>query len=220
MKIFRTIALAAVMMTTCNAMAQWRLGATVGAVNNQLKINTQHQYDWRYDKRWGVQAGVTGQYDFKDWLGVRADLTFQQRGYTQRRTEVNYNCKYRDNYLTLPVMASFSFGGSKLRGFANVGVYGGYLLGSHCDGEVKDLVTDVKMDIDTSVELNSIRDQRWDFGYVGGIGVEYRFHSHWAAQVEGRYYYSVVSKKKQYQAMKDYQYNKPISITAGVYYIF
>lgn len=208
------------MLTTGNAMAQWRLGATVGTVNNQLSINTQYQYDWRYDKRWGVQAGITGQYDFNDWLGVRADLAFQQRGYTQRRTETVYDCDYRDNYLTLPVMASFSFGGSKLCGFANLGVYGGYWLDSHCKGEIEEPLTDIKMDVDTKVELSDVRDQHWDFGYVGGIGMEYRFHSHWAAQVEARYYYSIVSKKKQYQETKDYQYNKPISITAGVYYIF
>ena len=214
---------AAMLMAASSAMAQWRIGATVGAANNKLGIDTQYQYDWRYDSRWGVQFGVNGQYDFNDWFGVRAELDFQQRGYTMRRTEhlvslINY--KYRDNYLTLPVMASFSFGGEKVRGFLNVGVYGGYWLNSHVKGSDVDIDYDMEVPVDASVSLDSRRDQRFDFGYVGGVGVEYRFAEHWAAQVEARYYYSVVSKKKQYQASKDYQYNNTLSLTGGISYIF
>lgn len=213
------------LMATTGAMAQWRIGANIGAADNNLSIDTQYQYDWRYNNRWGLQAGVMGQYDVADWLGVRAELNFQQRGYTMRRTQYplqQTQLNYRDNYLTLPVMASFSFGGKKVRGFLNAGVYGGYWLNSHAKGTVvPDFEeADATSSVDTPVELSSTRDQRLDFGYVGGVGVEYRFHSHWAAQVEARYYYSVVSKKKQYQATKDYQYNNTISLTGGIAYIF
>ncbi len=223
MKTKKLLFTAAMLMATTSAMAQWRIGATVGAANNKLGIDTQYQYDWRYDSRWGVQVGINGQYDFTDWLGVRAELGFQQRGYTMRRTEypvgaVSY--KYRDNYLTLPVMASFSFGGEKVRGFLNAGVYGGYWLNSHVKGTDFDTDNEEVWPIDTSVSFDSRRDQRFDFGYVGGVGVEYRFAEHWAAQVEARYYYSVVSKKKQYQATKDHQYNNTLSLTGGISYIF
>ncbi len=209
-------------LPTCMA-AQWRLGVTAGAAHNTLGIDTQYQYDWRYDSRWGAQVGVTGQYNFNDWFGLRADLDLQQRGYTMRRTEKHVsatNLDYRDNYLTLPLMATFSFGGEKVRGFLNAGVYGGYWIGSHCKGLYQDIENNIPDPVDTKVEFNNTRDQRLDFGYVGGVGVEYRFATHWAAQAEARYYYSVVSKKKQYQATKDYQYNSTIALTLGMAYIF
>lgn len=214
---------AAMFLAATPAMAQWRVGVNVGAAINKLGIDTQYQYDWRYDTRHGVQVGVTGQYNFVDWFGIRTELGLQQRGYTMRRTEymvdkVRY--KYRDNYLTLPVMVSFSFGGKAVRGFLNAGVYGGYWLNSRVKGADFDIDIEQDYPINTSVHFDSRRDQRLDFGYVGGVGVEYHFAKHWAAQVEARYYYSVVSKKKQYQATKDYQYNSTLTLTGGIFYIF
>jgi opacity protein-like surface antigen len=223
----KLLVLIGILMTVGDAMAQWRVGATIGAVNNRLSIDTQYQYDWRYDSRWGVQAGISGQYDVNDWFGIRADLAFQQRGYTQRRTEKYASPNkghYRDNYLTLPVMASFSFGGEKLRGFLNAGVYGGYWLSSLVKGVSSDpdrVADGLPPDkFEEIVDLSGVPYQRWDFGGIAGVGVEYRLCSHWAAQIEARYYYSVISKKKQYQATKDYQYNNPVSLTVGVYYSF
>lgn len=64
------------------------------------------------------------------------------------------------------------------------------------------------------------RDRRWDFGFVGGAGVEYRFASHWAAQVELRYYYSTVSTVKVNDLVKDYRYNSTMALQAGIWYRF
>lgn len=221
------LALLVMLLSASNLMAEWRVGATVGAVNNRLSIDTQYQYDWRYDSRWGVQAGVSGQYNFRDWLGVRANLAFQQRGYTQRRTEkyaTPNSYHYRDNYLVLPVMASFSFGGEKLRGFLNLGVYGGYWLNSQVHGKATNLSIESTQNdpykFDESIDLSGVQYQRWDFGGVAGVGIEYRINEHWATQIEARYNYSIISKKKQYQELKDYQYNNPVSLTVGAYYIF
>ncbi len=222
MKLDRLIALAGFLMICSAASAQWRAGVTAGAANNTLCLDTQYQYDWRYDDRQGVNIGLMGQYDFNDWLALRAELLFQQRGYTMRRTE-NYiaenTFRYRDDYLVLPVMASFSFGGKTLRGFLNAGVSGGYWLESWCKGSFQEIDDDTEA-VNTKIELLKIRDRRSDFGYIGGLGLEYRIAKHLAAQVEARYYYSVVSKKKQYQAAKDYQYNSTLTLSATVAYIF
>lgn len=222
MKLDRLIALAGFLTICSAASAQWRAGITAGAANNTLCLDTQYQYDWRYDDRQGVNIGLTGQYDFTDWLALRTEILFQQRGYTMRRTET-YSAetllRYRDNYLVLPVMASFSFGGNALRGFLNAGVEGGYWLESRCKGALQ-YAGDEKEELNVKIDFLDARDQRFDFGYVGGLGMEYRICRHLAAQVEARYYYSVVSKKKQYQAAKDYQYNSTLTLSATVAYIF
>ena len=215
--------LIAAFMTVCSvASAQWRVGLTAGAADNTLDIDTQFQYDWRYGDRMGVNIGLTGQYDFNDWLAVRADLGFQQRGYTKRRTEKyadGNNLTYRDDYLVLPVMGSFSFGGNTLRGFLNAGVFGGYWLNSRCKGTLQDS-GETNENVNVRMDFDDTTDQRFDFGYAGGVGLEWRIAGHWAAQMEARYWYSVVSKKKQYQEAKDYQYNTTVTLSLGVAYLF
>ena len=222
MKINRLIAIAAFMTVCSAASAQWRVGLTAGGSSNTLDIDTQFQYDWRYESRQGVSIGLTGQYDFNDWLAVRAELGFLQRGYSRHRTEVMTDenfLSYRNNYLVLPVMGSFSFGGNTLRGFLNAGVYGGYWMNSWCKGTFQDTDEGAE-DINTRVELDTVKDQMLDFGYAGGVGAEWRIAPHWAAQLEARCWYSVVSKKKQYEVARDYQYNTTLTVSLGIAYLF
>ena len=117
-------------------------------------------------------------------------------------------------------MAQFSFGGQKVRGFANIGVYAGCWVDSHLKGTQHNLLSGVTESLDEPYAFYNKRDQRADFGLAGGVGIEYRFLEHWALQVEGRCYYSFISTVKQYMNIKDYRYNTTIGIQAGFSYIF
>lgn len=157
-----------------------------------------------------------------DWLGVRADLNVTQKNHRQYRTGFFNSNDYKthNTYLQLPVMASFSFGANKVRGFLNLGVYGGYWLSSHLEGTMFSLEENKTLPVDEDVDFNDDRDQRWDTGLAGGIGVEYRFAQHWVAQVEGRCYYSTVSTQKDYMKIRDPKYNTTLGLQVGVFYIF
>lgn len=217
----RRLLLAFVLMTTLFANAQWRVGVTAGADYNVFSIDKQYMADVLFDGRWGVTYGVTGQYNFTDWFGVRADFNLTQKNYRMHRANIEeVDLKYRNTYLQLPVMASFSFGGKKLRGFCNLGVYGGYWVHSYRSGEDMNSFTGQSFDIKGKVEFDSDRDKRWDCGLVGGVGMEYRFDRHWAAQVEVRHYYSTTSTTKQYMRNKDYRYHSTTAIQLGASYIF
>ncbi len=202
------------------AHAQWRVGANVGADYNHYSIDKHYQEDVKYKDRWGVTFGVMGQYDVLDWLGVRAELDWTQKNYGRKRQIMN-NQDYRfiNNYLQLPVMASFSFGGQTWRGFCNLGFYGGYWLNSYTKGNDYNSFSDKVYHFDQKYSFDSDRDKRWDFGYVGGAGVEYRFAKHWAAQVELRYYYSVTSSYKS-KTVDDPRYHATLAMQAGVFYCF
>ena len=202
------------------AHAQWRVGATIGTTANHYRMDRQYMSDYHYNDRWGITMGITGQYDFNSWLGVRADLNWTQKNYRVQRDRVTMDYKYTNNYLLLPVMASFSFGGQKVRGFCNLGVYGGYWLSSNYDGVDYNAIAQASFDVKGHVDFNSDRDQRWDCGLVGGLGVEYRFAPHWGVQVEARYYYSTTSVQKQYMRVSDYRYHSTLGLQAGVSYFF
>ena len=190
MKLRKKLLVAVALLTAMTAQAQWRVGVTGGADYNVFSMDQQYMTDYKVDGRWGVTLGVTGQYDVNDWLGVRADLNWTQKNYRHSRvvySDVNY--KLTNNYLQLPVMASFRFGGERLRGFCNLGVYGAYWLNSNRKGSDWNSFANKTTEFDEKVDFYDTRDQRWDCGLVGGIGLEYLITNHWAAQAEVRYYY-------------------------------
>ena len=216
----RKMMLVCALLLSVAVHGQWRVGVTAGTDYNVYTMDKQYESDWQMQGRWGATIGITGQYDVTNWLGVRADLNWTQKNYRHYRDRLPIEHKYFNNYLQLPVMASLSMGGEKLRGFVNLGVYGGYWLSSHREGLDFNAFSAMTYSFSEKVEFDSDRDQRWDCGLVGGVGLEYRFAKHWAAQVEARYYYSTTSAQKQYMKVKDYRYNHTTAIQAGVYYLF
>ena len=203
------------------AFGQWRVGVNGGADLNHYIIDKQYQTDYQFKDRWGATVGIMGQYDFADWAGIRVELDWMQKNYRQTRENLKVcDYKYVNNYLQLPVMGSFSFGGQKVRGFFNAGIYGGYWLNSNRKGFDNNTFSGKAYEFTEKVEFYDERDQRWDFGFVGGAGVEYRFARHWAAQVELRYYYSTVSTVKAKDIVKDYRYNSTLGLQAGLWYCF
>ena len=220
MEMKKTFTMLALMLPML-AFAQWRVGVNGGADLNHFIIDKQYQNDYRFNDRWGVTMGVMGQYDVTDWAGVRIELDWTQKNYRQdRRNWKICDYQYVNNYLQLPVMGTFSFGGQQVRGFVNLGVYGGYWLNSRRKGFDSSNLNGRTYEFTEKVDFYDNRDQRWDFGFVGGGGVEYRFARHWAAQVELRYYYSTVSTVKVLDVVKDYRYHSTLALQAGVWYIF
>lgn len=208
------------MLLTLPAAAQWRVGLTAGADYNSYSIDKQYLEDCHYSGRWGVTLGATAQYNFFDWLGVRADLNWTQKNHREERSLVPIDYRMRNNYLQLPIMASFSFGSKTWRGFCNLGVYGAYWMNGHINGTDFNSFSSRYYSVSTDKEFYSERDKRWDCGLVGGVGVEYRFAEHWGAQFEVRCYYSTTSTVKQSEYVKDYRYNTTVAMQAGVSYYF
>ena len=99
-------------------------------------------------------------------------------------------------------------------------MYGGYWFNSYLSGSDYNSFGEYLYTFSKNQEFDSDRDQRLDFGLLGGVGVEYRFAPHWAAQAEVRYYYSTVSSTKQYMRVNDYRYNSTTAVQLAAYYCF
>lgn len=200
---------------------RWRLGANGGFTSNSYHMNTSYQSDWTQRRRGGFSTGLSGQFDINEWLGVRADLMFIQRNYSKCRQMISNSYHYTNNYLQLPVMASLSFGGSKLRGFTNLGVFMGYWTSSNAKVKAMNIFTNNAINTTQSIPLNSTRDNRFTFGYVAGTGVQYQIAPRWSAQGELRCYYDITSQVKQYQPhISDNRYNTTISLQLTGFYHF
>jgi hypothetical protein len=219
----KSFLLAFVLLLPLTIQAQWRVGVNGGASWNHYAVDKQYQTDYRYVPQWSGTAGIFTQYNFFDWLGLRAGVYYAQRNYRHTRSTYadRLNVKYDNNYLLFPVTANFSFGGQKVRGYANIGIYGGAWLASHRSGTEFNSFSNKATEFSESYVFNEQRDERGDFGYTGGLGIEYRFHEHWMMQVEATCYYSVVSATKQYmEYQKDYRYHTTVGLQAGISYVF
>ena len=191
---------------------------SAGYAYNQYSIDTQYAYDFNFDGRSGLTVGIPVEYGILDWLAVRADFVYLQKGYSMQRA---YNQGYRDrrdHYLSLPVMARFSFGGEKLRGFLHAGGYMGYWADSRVKGtEISwdNLIDDFLADNESFVFAPY--DRRYEFISKR----DYRIHPHIELEAEGRCYYALTSTTKDYMKhTKQPQYNTTFTIQAGVKYCF
>lgn len=228
MKRMRLLMLGVCLMTCIAAQAQWRVGLTVGYSSNHYDIDTQYAYDWRYSDKGGFVVGIPVQYDFNYWFALRAEPTFIQKGFKRERTHT-YSGVYtdeRDNYLQLPLLARFSFGGTRLRGFVSVGGYMGYWIYSHWKGY--DIPVDYELyegyvytaPFDERRQFNSTRDNRFEAGLAGGLGISYALTPRIAVEAEWRLYYGLTSTRKDYMRTRYPQYNTTMAFQAGVSYSF
>lgn len=161
--------------------AQWRIGVYGGG---DLCYRSLHTGNWitnTHTAKIGGLAGVNGQYNFKEWLGVRADLNLQFRNYNSKDTTLNY----RNRYLTFPIMANISMGNDRLRGYVNIGGYLGYWTAKKqmlSDNDDYSADPEIKYDF-------SDTDKRYDAGLVGGLGVSFVCTESIVINLEGMMYY-------------------------------
>ena len=102
----------------------------------------------------------------------------------------------------------------------NLGVYDGFWFSSSRFGHEYNSFTTYHYSFSEQVEFNKEKDQRWDYGPLAGVGIEFHFARHWAIQWEARYWHSMESQVKQYMRVKDYRYNNTFTCQVGMFYCF
>lgn len=213
------------------ASAQWRVGVQAGYTRNSLSTSSGYFYDRRYVDLGGVTVGVPVQYEFTDWFALGAEVDYIQKNYGQRRSGF-YEPLHEDmtnHYLSVPIYARFSFGGTRLRGFLDAGVYGGGWLSAHREGTVFSMFgtpdDDSNNDVgslfqlypyDEKYEFDSRRDNRFEGGALVGIGLECRFTPVWAVQANFRYYRSLTDTQKDYMKERMPRYYDTFALQFGV----
>lgn len=200
--------------------AQWKVGVQAGLTSNHLTAHSGYAYDRVYELEPGVTIGVPVRYEFVDWFALQAEISYMQKNYSFSRANSYelYNGEVRNDYMELPLFARFSFGGEKLRGFLNTGAYFGYWMSSHLQ-----MGLDQTFDYDNShliysdgkVPFDSRRDNRFDGGLVGGIGLQYQLTPRVQLVAEGRYYLGLTDLQKEYMLKQYHRYNNTFVFQIG-----
>ena len=180
LKIITAILLCWMMMeATAQETPRWIVGVKGGWSYTSMERSNMGRVDETYSPLSGYDVGLQARYSLLDWLAIRADLAFMSRSYKIDRNLHHIDrvyTKYSNDYLTLPVMADFSFGGKRLRGHAYGGVYGAFWMKARTEGTTF-WMTDYYIyfdDFNESRPFNS-EDRRLTAGGVGGLGVSYAF---------------------------------------------
>ena len=219
-----TMAVILFCLTATQVKAQWALGLQGGWTRTSTDRNNMGRIDESYSSLNGFDLGIQAHYSFNDWLAIRVDLDYMKRSHRMDRY-LNYVSKayteYRNDYLMLPVMADFSFGGKLLQGHLLCGGFGGYWLKAHVNGTgiTPHLTENFYQDFDANHEFTA-EDQRLTAGLVGGISLTADVYKNIGINLDALYYYDLVSYHKDYAHLKDPRYLDTFSLTLGVYYKF
>lgn len=203
---------------------KWSIGMKFGPNWTNIAQSNFGRIDETYSPLMGMDAGLQAKYACNDWLAIRADLSLTTRSCRMDRN-LNYLApvftKYNNAFITLPIMADFSFGGKKLRGHAYCGGYGAYWAFASREGKTY-WMTDYYVyfeDFDEPRAFNS-EDQRFIAGAVGGLGLSYSYlgmvGKRDVISIDVLYYYDLVSHHKGYVHLSDPRYLNTLSITLGL----
>lgn len=201
---------------------------------NYLTTSNASEPFTNYDGMRGWNIAIPVGYRFFDWLAVETAPTYIQKNFDIVRTgfftgvyQKNYN-----TYVQLPIDLKFSFGGKALRGFLDLGGYGAYWAA----GRIKGTEANILNEVDTAYEnvnptsilgenyaysynqkyvFNSTRDNRMEFGLIGGAGISYELFHIYTFYLEGRYYRAMTDQQKHYEINQAPRYNDNYGLTLG-----
>lgn len=219
-----------VLLLTLNAHAQLSVGLSGGYTRNYLYTNIGYRLFTQYQPADGFSLSLPVQYAVTDWLALQADVQLVQKNYRLTRSdyfEGIYNVT-TNQYLQLPVMGHFSFGGRKLKGFLNLGGYAGYWATSTNKGVTPALNEgggDARIFLDAvegisyneSYTFDSRKDRRLELGWLTGVGVSYQ-QARYNFFLEGRYSQSLLDQQKKYMINQVPCYNQTYTVQVGCLY--
>ncbi len=123
----------------------------------------------------GFSGGLSFQYNFPKFISIRTDIQFERKGslatgtiyYTDNTGNVIDSEKWTDyfhfDYLTMPILVRATIG-KKIKYFFNAGLFAGYLI------KQTDIFGATKY-LPKQTTDNTSRDQRFDLGATGGLGL-------------------------------------------------
>ena len=218
------------LLCTKSSQAQLSAGLEAGMNRNYLIGNTADKPFFEYQQSAGFSVGVPVRYTFakSTWINsVQVIPTFVQKNYMIQRTG-DYAGIYQqtnNSYLELPVMAQFRIGstqlnktkGSGISAFLNIGGFGGYWLHGHVEGRAPTPMDELNyIPYNTAYTFDNRKDNRFEWGAVLGLGVQYALNKIYSVSLEARYTPSFSDQQKNYQENQTPRYNDTYSLLASI----
>lgn len=202
-----------------NVNAQFGIGLKGGLDFNSVTRSNSGRIDETYHAKNGADYGIILSYQINEWFALRANVEMLSRSHTMKR---NLNAvkglytDYRNQYLTVPVMADFTFGGARVRGHFMMGGYVSYWMMANVSGNTFDLYNKIRP-FNEKMEFNEYHN-RFVAGLVAGPGLSVALTEKISLELDALLYYDLVSYMKVSKVSPDPRYNNTASLTLGVIY--
>ena len=217
------------------------IGFEIGYNNNYLLTNVTDLNSTEYSSKSGGSIGMPIIYKVNDWFSMEANPTFIEKNYSMKRTGY-YTGVYRDTkntYFQVPLMGQFSFGGEKLKGYLDLGVYAAYWSSSQITGAMPNILNQPQYgtyinnsntfsstifqdynayNFDEPYQFNSNVDNRLELGVIIGVGLSYQLKENGKLFIETKYIDATTDQQKKYQQGLVPKYNETYSFSVG--YLF
>ena len=153
--------IAAMMVATVAAKAQFEPGTFTLQPKVGVTLATISSDDSKF--KFGMAAGIEGQYQLNNWFGLSAAVMYSQQGAKAK----NYDVKVNTEYINIPVMAKFYV----TKGLSlNVGLQPGFMTKAKAKGEGRTI--DVKSNcnkVDFSIPMSIA------YEFENGLSFEARY---------------------------------------------
>ncbi len=115
-----------------------------------------------------LELGLVVKYFDAKYVGFQGEIYMTNRGYKAPYKET-WNIKRVNNYIELPIFIQFNLDLSFVKLHVQAGPYASYLISAK-EGYDSTGVWKMK-----DVKFNILRDNRFDYGLLGGIGLSHEF---------------------------------------------
>lgn len=143
----------------------------------------------------GTAGAVTFRYTEEKLFGLIAELGWAQRGWKEKFDESP--CRYSRalTYLRLPMMTHIYFGSPRFKCFFNLGPEFSYMIADNISANfdyrdpyhAEGFPAKARMTEQLAMDVKN----KFDYGIVGGFGVEFYLTPRNSVSLEGRYYFGL-----------------------------
>lgn len=190
-------------VTTLSLKAQLSIGARGGINYASVDFYPRVAQDYIITNHYGAVL----RYISEPHFGIQIEANYTERGWRQIFYKVDDYIQRKTNYIEMPVMTHFYLGKNRFRVFLNGGFALSYALSAELDSLRKGNSGVVNYKFDNEV------DKRFEFGVLGGGGVEFKYGQH-CFLLEGRYYLGLTNLREPVDAeVIDYARNTVINIS-------
>ncbi len=216
---------------TLTGNAQYSLGIQAGLSRNYFATDISRLSYTSNLPGNGFTIGVQGGYSFNKYFSIKIIPAWQQKNYSFERTGIyaGIHSAFQNNYLQLPVMASFGYGNTRIKGFVNGGPYIAWWISGRTKGRIPDIFSATDSlgpggqstehlsltSFDEKYRFDSRKDRRLEAGFATGIGISYSLNKAGYLTAEVSYFHSLTDQQKNYMSNQPGKFNQVIAFTIG-----
>lgn len=167
----------------------------------------------------GYMGGLVINLGLSKALSIQPEVLYSQQG-VQIGEGDNF-IKGKVNVVNVPLLIKVAFGSPKIKFFINAGPYIGYKLSQSSELSIGGTVTKESKEFITEYDvIDGTKDNRFDFGAIGGAGLQFNLGGPLLV-LEGRYQYGMADPQlykdgKPASVGKTYGHNRVMTGTLGI----